>query len=77
MGAVAGLQIIYNVQKKRTTVVASMDLNAGELQIAPWIPELANLSTDSKHLLDPERTTIKVTLRAISEEKASGARLPR
>ena len=64
------VQVMYNVQKKRTTVVASKDLQVGELKIAPWVSDLGNLSTDSKHLLDPDRTIIKVTLKNKAEETA-------
>ena len=61
---------MYNVQKKRTAVAASKDLQVGELKIAPWASDLGNLSTDSKYLLDPDHTIIKVTLKNKAEEAA-------
>ena len=64
------VEVMYNVQKKRTAVAASKDLQVGELKIAPWASDLGNLSTDSKHLLDPDRTIIKVTLKNKAEETA-------
>ena len=65
------VEVMYNVQKKRTAVAASKDLQVGELKIAPWASDLGNLSTDSKHLLDPDRTIIKVTLSNKAEKAAS------
>ena len=64
------VQVMYNVQKKRTAVVASKDLQVGELKIAPWASDLSYLSTDSKHLLLPDRTVITVTPRNKAEESA-------
>ena len=64
------VEVMYNVQKGQTAVAASKDLQVGELKIAPWVSDLGNLSTDSKHLLDPDRTIIKVTLKNKAEETA-------
>ena len=64
------VEVMYNVEKKRTTVTASKDLQVGELKITPWATDLSTLSTDAKHLLDPDCAIIKVTLQPKAEEMA-------
>ena len=70
------VEVMCNVQNRQTAVAASKDLQVGELKIAPWASDLGNLSTDSKHLLDPDRTIIKVTLRFRWSEETASQEMP-
>ena len=41
---------------------ASKDLEKGELALVPYVSSIDYVSADTKHLLDPDRYTVKVTL---------------